>query len=141
MNQAIFTILEFPKIPYISSFFNSSYSLLKLVWEFTWLVSFKLFNTPNALAIPTVSFPFNNKSLESKPAWLNKPDTLNVCNLVLKFCIFSFIKSKALLRFNSNSSILPLSLFLDKNILSLYYHYGLRDANIQTNVVCESCGG
>ena len=30
---------------------------------------------------------------------------------------------------------------LDKNILSLYYHYGLRDANIQTNVVCESCGG
>ena len=30
---------------------------------------------------------------------------------------------------------------LDKNIISLYYHYGLRDANIQTNVVCESCGG
>ena len=38
-------------------------------------------------------------------------------------------------------SKLYLYAYLDKNILSLYYHYGLRDANIQTNVVCESCGG
>lgn len=28
---------------------------------------------------------------------------------------------------------------LDKNIKSLYYHYGIRDANIQTNSVCEAC--
>lgn len=28
---------------------------------------------------------------------------------------------------------------LDKNIKSLYYHYGIRDANIQTNSICESC--
>lgn len=28
---------------------------------------------------------------------------------------------------------------LDKNIKSLYYNYGIRDANIQTNSVCESC--
>lgn len=38
-------------------------------------------------------------------------------------------------------SKLYLYAYLDKNIISLYYHYGLRDANIQTNVVCESCGG
>ena len=38
-------------------------------------------------------------------------------------------------------SKLYLCAYLDKNIISLYYHYGLRDANIQTNVVCESCGG
>ena len=38
-------------------------------------------------------------------------------------------------------SKLYLYAYLDKNIFSLYYHYGLRDANIQTNVVCESCGG
>lgn len=38
-------------------------------------------------------------------------------------------------------SKLYLYAYLDKNILSLYYHYGLRDANIQTNVVCESCSG
>lgn len=38
-------------------------------------------------------------------------------------------------------SKLYLYAYLDKNILSLYYHYGLRDANIQTNVICESCGG
>lgn len=28
---------------------------------------------------------------------------------------------------------------LDKNIKSLYYHYNIRDANIQTNSVCEAC--
>ena len=28
---------------------------------------------------------------------------------------------------------------LDKNIKSLYYHYNIRDANIQTNIACESC--
>lgn len=28
---------------------------------------------------------------------------------------------------------------LDKNIKSLYYHYGIRDANIQTNSICEAC--
>ena len=28
---------------------------------------------------------------------------------------------------------------LDKNIKSLYYNYGIRDANIQTNSVCEAC--
>lgn len=28
---------------------------------------------------------------------------------------------------------------LDKNIKSLYYHYGIRDANIQTNSLCEAC--
>lgn len=28
---------------------------------------------------------------------------------------------------------------LDKNIKSLYYHYGLRDANIQTNSICSAC--
>ena len=28
---------------------------------------------------------------------------------------------------------------LDKNIKSLYYNYGIRDANIQTNSICESC--
>ena len=28
---------------------------------------------------------------------------------------------------------------LDKNIKSLYYNYGIRDANIQTNSVCSAC--
>ena len=28
---------------------------------------------------------------------------------------------------------------LDKNIKSLYYHYNIRDANIQTNSTCEAC--
>ena len=28
---------------------------------------------------------------------------------------------------------------LDKNIKSLYYHYNIRDANIQTNSACEAC--
>lgn len=28
---------------------------------------------------------------------------------------------------------------LDKNIKSLYYHYNIRDANIQTNIACEAC--
>lgn len=36
-------------------------------------------------------------------------------------------------------SKLYLYAYLDENILSLYYHYGLRDANIQTNVTCEAC--
>lgn len=29
--------------------------------------------------------------------------------------------------------------YLDKNIKSLYYNYGLRDSNIQTNSVCSAC--
>lgn len=29
--------------------------------------------------------------------------------------------------------------YLDKNIKSLYYNYGLRDSNIQTNSVCTAC--
>jgi hypothetical protein len=36
-------------------------------------------------------------------------------------------------------SKLYLYAFLDENILSLYYHYGLRDANIKTNMTCEAC--
>ena len=38
-------------------------------------------------------------------------------------------------------SKLYLYAFLDENILSLYYHYGLRDANIKTNMTCEACSG
>lgn len=38
-------------------------------------------------------------------------------------------------------SKLYLYAYLDPNILSLYYHYGLRDANIKTNYECESCSG
>ena len=38
-------------------------------------------------------------------------------------------------------SKLYLYAYLDENILSLYYHYGLRDANIKTNMTCESCSG
>jgi ribonucleoside-diphosphate reductase alpha chain len=36
-------------------------------------------------------------------------------------------------------SALYLYAYLDENILSLYYHYGLRDANIKTKETCESC--
>ena len=38
-------------------------------------------------------------------------------------------------------SKLYLYAFLDPNIISLYYHYGLRDATIKTNYECESCSG
>ena len=38
-------------------------------------------------------------------------------------------------------SKLYLYAYLDPNIVSLYYHYGLRDANIKTNYECESCSG
>lgn len=38
-------------------------------------------------------------------------------------------------------SKLYLYAYLDPYILSLYYHYGLRDATIKTSYVCESCSG
>lgn len=38
-------------------------------------------------------------------------------------------------------SKLYLYAYLDPNILSLYYHYGLRDTTIKTNYECESCSG
>lgn len=38
-------------------------------------------------------------------------------------------------------SKLYLYAYLDENILSVYYQYGIRDANIKTNMTCEACSG